>query len=275
MPDFQLSEIEMLPDLPDEGSISEGQYVIKATGDEMVLTSEDEQTVSQIWFKSRPLRSDTIQPIKSIRLFAESHDQGFAEDPNAGNWTWFELAIFESPTSKTPRSKDGVELVWESHTNRFKTTEYEWKEGYLFGKYDDMMRLIEDGNVLGVRLCARYSGWKIYAKRGYLRIDIGGKPIEREPLNYGGGVSDIKSIYDTIQEINKSNDAAFLSALPNTVFQAGVFGDGGPVRALSLDGGGVRGLASLHMLKAVMEKAAPNKKPCQVFDMIGGTSTGG
>ncbi|KAF7540964.1 hypothetical protein G7054_g961 [Neopestalotiopsis clavispora] len=275
MPDFQLSEIEMLPDLPDEGSISEGQYVVKATGDETVLTSEDEQTFSQIWFKSRPLQSDTIQRIKSIRLFAESHDQGFADDPNAGNWTWFELAILEGPTSKTPRSKDGVDLVWESHTNRFKTTEYEWKEGHSFGKYDDMMRLIEHGNVLAVRLCARYSGWQIYAKRGYLRIEIGEKRVDREPLNYGEAISDIKCINDAIQEINKSNNAAFLPLLPDTVFQAGVLGDGGPVRALALDGGGVRGLASLHMLKAVMEKAAPNKKPCEVFDMIGGTSTGG
>ncbi len=41
------------------------------------------------------------------------------------------------------------------------------------------------------------------------------------------------------------------------------------------DGGGVRGLASLHMLQAVMNKVHPKKKPCEVFDMIGGTSTGG
>lgn len=41
------------------------------------------------------------------------------------------------------------------------------------------------------------------------------------------------------------------------------------------DGGGVRGLSSLHLLNAVMARAAPGKKPCEVFDMIGGTSTGG
>lgn len=41
------------------------------------------------------------------------------------------------------------------------------------------------------------------------------------------------------------------------------------------DGGGVRGLSALHLLKAVMDKSSPNKKPCEVFDMIGGTSTGG
>lgn len=41
------------------------------------------------------------------------------------------------------------------------------------------------------------------------------------------------------------------------------------------DGGGVRGLSSLMLLKAVMDRISPNKKPCQIFDMVGGTSTGG
>ncbi|KAI9888492.1 MAG: hypothetical protein M1814_006883 [Vezdaea aestivalis] len=46
---------------------------------------------------------------------------------------------------------------------------------------------------------------------------------------------------------------------------------------LSLDGGGVRGLSSLAILKRLMENInldAP-PKPCEYFDMIGGTSTGG
>jgi patatin-like phospholipase/acyl hydrolase len=29
------------------------------------------------------------------------------------------------------------------------------------------------------------------------------------------------------------------------------------------------------LLDAVMQKIAPAKKPCEVFDLIGGTSTGG
>jgi patatin-like phospholipase/acyl hydrolase len=52
---------------------------------------------------------------------------------------------------------------------------------------------------------------------------------------------------------------------------------------LSLDGGGVRGLSTLYILKSIMDrlnherKAAslPAVKPCEVFDLIGGTSTGG
>jgi patatin-like phospholipase/acyl hydrolase len=52
---------------------------------------------------------------------------------------------------------------------------------------------------------------------------------------------------------------------------------------LSLDGGGVRGLSTLYILKSIMdrlnhergENELPPVKPCEVFDLIGGTSTGG
>jgi patatin-like phospholipase/acyl hydrolase len=50
---------------------------------------------------------------------------------------------------------------------------------------------------------------------------------------------------------------------------------------LSLDGGGVRGLSSLLILKDLMAQLNSERengeslKPCDVFDLIGGTSTGG
>lgn len=52
---------------------------------------------------------------------------------------------------------------------------------------------------------------------------------------------------------------------------------------LSLDGGGVRGLSTLFILQSIMEHlnaereeaGLEHKKPCEIFDLIGGTSTGG
>jgi patatin-like phospholipase/acyl hydrolase len=46
------------------------------------------------------------------------------------------------------------------------------------------------------------------------------------------------------------------------------------------DGGGVRGVSPLRILKKIMEKVAelegkPDIKPCEYFDMMVGTSTGG
>jgi len=49
------------------------------------------------------------------------------------------------------------------------------------------------------------------------------------------------------------------------------------LRLLALDGGGVRGLSALLILERLMEAINPDSppKPCDYFDMIGGTSTGG
>jgi len=46
-------------------------------------------------------------------------------------------------------------------------------------------------------------------------------------------------------------------------------------RILALDGGGVRGLSSLLILREIMNDIGENVKPREYFDLIGGTSTGG
>ena len=61
-----------------------------------------------------------------------------------------------------------------------------------------------------------------------------------------------------------------------------------PLRILSLDGGGIRGISSLYILKELMAQLererratapdpplAASLRPCEVFDLICGTSTGG
>ncbi|EXL47748.1 hypothetical protein FOCG_11897 [Fusarium oxysporum f. sp. radicis-lycopersici 26381] len=49
------------------------------------------------------------------------------------------------------------------------------------------------------------------------------------------------------------------------------------IRLLALDGGGVRGLSSLIILQNLILTIDPDSspKPCNYFDIIGGTSTGG
>lgn len=43
------------------------------------------------------------------------------------------------------------------------------------------------------------------------------------------------------------------------------------LRVLCLDGGGVRGLASLYILESIMNKIGPDAKPCDYFDLICGS----
>ena len=59
--------------------------------------------------------------------------------------------------------------------------------------------------------------------------------------------------------------------------------DGTGLCLLSLDGGGVRGLSTLLILEALMDNVNAERragdqapvKPFELFDLIGGTSTGG
>jgi patatin-like phospholipase/acyl hydrolase len=60
-----------------------------------------------------------------------------------------------------------------------------------------------------------------------------------------------------------------------------------PLRILCLDGGGIKGISSLYVLKELMEQVeryeepssgkmtSMNPRPCDYFDLICGTGTGG
>jgi hypothetical protein len=147
MSDLLMEDVEALQSFPSEArAIKSGQYTV-STQEEIELVASDNQIHTEIWFKTpvcsahpnptisalliilctlQPLSLDTIQRITQLQLYAESHDQGFADEPSGGNWTWFELAILEDGKATAPRMKDGIELVWKSHRNRFLTDDYDW-----------------------------------------------------------------------------------------------------------------------------------------------------
>jgi len=116
-------------------------------------------------------------------------------------------------------------------------------------------------------------------KRGFLVIGMGHKLVDHPTPDFKPIVENIKAIQDILVEANFEIKSAFSPVPAETVFDANSFGSAGerPLRVLSLDGGGVRGLSALYILQEVMKKFSSDKevKPCEVFDMIGGTSTGG
>ncbi|KAJ4243526.1 hypothetical protein NW757_011165 [Fusarium falciforme] len=274
------SELEELPVLPGDTTVEfpAGTYAVPCYK-KKELEGTGPEIEDTIWFHTQPLDAHTIERIHSLRLVAESRDQGECDDELAGNWTWFEIAVLKNKYSKQPRIKDGIKLVWDSHKNRFLSKKYGWEEGVEFTKDHDIFRLLEDGNCIAVRLCARFAGWKIKARTGYLVLDIAA-PVARDPLEFGQTKETVLSIQEVFQEVNSSilPDSMQISTPPKELlFRAEMLTSAGdkPLRVLSLDGGGVRGVAALMHLDAVMKKLAPGKKPCEVFDLIGGTSTGG
>ncbi|KAL7900614.1 Monophenol monooxygenase [Trichoderma sp. SZMC 28014] len=165
--------VEALFPLPPQSSgILNSRYTINQQEEDSVH-AYDSTIQTKIWFKSPPLTSRTIRRIRGLKLFAESHDQGWVDDETRGNWTWLELAILENESETSPkRDKDGNELTFTSHMNKIKSHTFEWLAGETFDRSRNLLRLLEAGNVIAVRLCAEYPNWAIHARNGYLVFDI-------------------------------------------------------------------------------------------------------
>ncbi|KAB2571190.1 Tyrosinase [Lasiodiplodia theobromae] len=181
------ARVQNLPSLPSQSSsITAGHYVIKHLEEEAV-EAWDSQIQTKIWFKSPPLAQDTIRLINGVKLFAESHDQGFCGDDEQGNWTWLEIAILEKEQDTSPKKIGKEELSKESHMNSFCTKDYTWLGGRVFRMDEDFLSSLEEGNVIAVRLCAQYPSWEIYARKGHLVFDVGSGdgpwPIRPLPCN--------------------------------------------------------------------------------------------
>ncbi|KAF8237995.1 FabD/lysophospholipase-like protein [Tricholoma matsutake] len=209
--------------------IDNGLYTVKSTIEHEQATTDD-QIEYRNWFNTPVLDEETIKRLHSIQLLAESCDQGFADVPSAGNWTWFEVGVYVDVSASILKEKEGIKLVWKSHSNRFMSQEYGWSEGILFDRKHKIFGMLSPRNIIGVRLCAHFPGWSIMVKSGFLVVELGPKIAERM-------VPEFKSIVN--------------------------------------DGSGVHGLSALYILRDVMNKTAPEKKTCEIFDMIAGTSAGG
>ncbi|CEJ54942.1 hypothetical protein PMG11_01228 [Penicillium brasilianum] len=264
----------------DNSTFPEGRYVVNApkTADEddPILSAEGPEIVTKTWFKSPPFSQAAVLALQSVQLFADTHDQGWVDDRALGNWTWLEVAIYENESSDSPRQREGVELVWLSHKNDMESSQYGWLSGDVFPGKHDLLALLEVGNVIAVRVCARFTGWKLFGRAACLVLDMGRPTSVEQPPSYAQVMEDTIALQQILNCVNSSNNA-YTPTITAAWDRADTFSgkEKRPLRVLSLDGGGVRGYSSLMLLKEVMDKGAPNKKPCEVFDLIGGTSTGG
>ena len=72
------------------------------------------------------LNKHVIKYLQGVQLHTEIHDQGYVTDRAQGNWTWLELAIYENESSDSPRVKEDVKLLWQSHKNSMGSKEFVW-----------------------------------------------------------------------------------------------------------------------------------------------------
>ncbi|KAF5379699.1 hypothetical protein D9615_005735 [Tricholomella constricta] len=273
-------------------TVEKDKYIVSATTPCSVV-SDSNQVTSEIWFRTPALDQDIVDKVVQIQLETKSRDQGWVSIPDAGSWSWFDIIVLESSESSEPKVKDNMALVWLSHENKLGSNEYEEQVGALSGKHD-IFNGLEVGNALAVRVCARFVGWENHAVEGRLVLKLSEKGRPAQPsfdeyqIEYLGVVAEQMSALgkalDTYLDAATPEGAPPAYSLVREILPTGplradqsALADEPPLRLLSLDGGGVRGISSLYILKAIMAKVSSdsNVKPCQYFDMMAGTSTGG
>lgn len=133
----------------------------------------------------------------------------------------------------------------------------------------------QEGNVIAVRACACYPGWELYGRNARLVLEIGEHANNEKPPSYEAVAQTTEKMLTLLNAKNMENNA-YTPIVKTVPGRADSFDGKGkdPLLVLSLDGGGVRGYSTLMLLKKVMDSVG-RERPCEVFDMIGGTSTGG
>ncbi|KDQ16906.1 hypothetical protein BOTBODRAFT_219380 [Botryobasidium botryosum FD-172 SS1] len=267
--------------------IKNGVYTLLPTTECNVIANDDAMA-SRIWFTTPVLDEYVIQRIEELQLYTYSYGVGVNVDPKKDFWSWFDVMILDSPEATSPKIVDGLSLVWSSHQNKPEDEDNTNYQGYVFGRDDPLLRFLEVGNVIAVRVCAKFAGWANHARDGQLvvRIANGGEREPPPPYQLEDAKENTLRLQAAIKEnYNETrpgiNVQSQMTALLSDELRADEnHGDPDqrPLRLLSLDGGGVRGISSLHILKEIMLKVSngdASAKPCDYFDMIAGTSTGG
>jgi hypothetical protein len=137
----------------------------------IVLCSPDGDVHRKLWIATSPLSKADIARIDSVQLTTDSHDQGWADTPQQGVWTWFEICILSRSTTSDDfdekcikRDVDGSLLTYHSHTTYLSNT-FKTQTGKMFSKDSEIWRHVEAGNSIGVLACAQYSEWMVEGRK--------------------------------------------------------------------------------------------------------------
>jgi hypothetical protein len=79
-----------------------------------VVEASSPESVSKVWFRSNPIDRTFVYRAIQLQLQTDSSDHGHDDGLTAGQWSWFEVVIFETPDAIEPKE----EHVWRNHWNR-------------------------------------------------------------------------------------------------------------------------------------------------------------
>jgi hypothetical protein len=103
-----------------------------------------------------------LRPVRKIVFKITSHDQGFASDPNGGNWTWFTARkLTESSTHEAAIDESSHKEVRRNAmaSSRWTTHEIEWRADSEDSDLAEWVSSLQAGEAFTVDAWARFPGW--------------------------------------------------------------------------------------------------------------------
>ena len=134
-----------------------------------------EQSAPRTCFITPSIRSSTRSqfPVRKVAFLIQSCDQGWADNPNGGIWTWFTAGVMvntagNDPSDRKPSGESGATdrfLDRERQIMRnevacsvFKTRVVEWTIESADGEERKWISSLQNGDRIAVRAWAQYDG---------------------------------------------------------------------------------------------------------------------
>ncbi|KAG8721732.1 hypothetical protein FRC09_007449 [Ceratobasidium sp. 395] len=115
-----------------------------------------------------------LSRIASIQLVTVSHIEGSAESETEQVNTWFELVICRSSDSTYPRKNlvTDLEFTWRSHEIVRLSANDVRREGNIFTQSDDLLKELEENDVISVRVCIQNASVAHHAIKGKIILSF-------------------------------------------------------------------------------------------------------
>lgn len=152
---------------------------LSISASQSIIARSSGPKVHPTFFSTPPLSARWLSHVRQMRLRTLSADQGRVSDPNAGNWSWFEIEIRTPNTTPqqgpafVPKLRPGDSLTplkWHSHHNKLASLHIEEREGMLFSPNHEIWRFVEPGDIISVIACAQFPAWANIAGGGTLHF---------------------------------------------------------------------------------------------------------
>ncbi|KAG8700205.1 hypothetical protein FRC09_006109 [Ceratobasidium sp. 395] len=138
----------------------------------------------KIWYTTPPITQELLDRLETVQLNTVSLEGSFDEDEKDSPRTWFELVICRTWNPFEPRINLATKrkFAWYCRQSGMSTGGRK-AQGPIFRRGDDMLKEIEAGDVLAVRVYARGNAIS-YATEGEITVTFREKGLLMGPTTY-------------------------------------------------------------------------------------------